>query len=395
MSMMAQATEATLFDKSDLMGVYEHAEFWTSAQRQANRLHEVSYRACFKPQLPRYFIERFTHAGDVVYDPFAGRGTTAIESALLGRNVFSNDINPLSEILTRPRLEPPRLEEVESRLKKISRCAAGYEDPNLEMFFEKKTLEEIIALRLYLLGRKESGLEDSIDRWIAMVAITRLTGHSPGFFSVYSLPPNQAVSRTRQEQINRKRNQSPSYRDTHSLILKKSQSLLSQLSEVERRQLLAAAAQAQFFAQDAASTNLLLDESVQLIVTSPPFLDVVQYSEDNWMRAWFAGINLEEISTKITMAKTLTQWTTKMQLVLSELTRVLKSGGRIAFEVGEVRNGKINLEEAIIPLGLSCGLTLEKVLINEQSFTKTSNIWGIKNNTVGTNTNRIVLFKKT
>ncbi|HOC06866.1 MAG TPA: site-specific DNA-methyltransferase, partial [Bacillota bacterium] len=27
-------------------------EFWTSRQRQASSLHEISYRACFKPQLP-------------------------------------------------------------------------------------------------------------------------------------------------------------------------------------------------------------------------------------------------------------------------------------------------------------------------------------------------------
>ena len=39
--------------------VYEQ-EFWTSKQRQANPLHEVSYRACFKPQLPAYFIERLS-----------------------------------------------------------------------------------------------------------------------------------------------------------------------------------------------------------------------------------------------------------------------------------------------------------------------------------------------
>jgi hypothetical protein len=32
-------------------------EFWTSKQRKANSLHEVSYRACFKPQLPAYFIK--------------------------------------------------------------------------------------------------------------------------------------------------------------------------------------------------------------------------------------------------------------------------------------------------------------------------------------------------
>ena len=66
--------------------VYE-AELWTSRQRQASPIHEISYRACFKPQLPAYFIERLTREGDVVYDPFSGRGTTAIEAALRGRNV--------------------------------------------------------------------------------------------------------------------------------------------------------------------------------------------------------------------------------------------------------------------------------------------------------------------
>src|SRR5262245_61693002 len=58
-------------------------EFWTARQRQANNLHEISYRACFKPQLPRFFIERLTAPGDLVYDPFMGRGTTLVEAALL------------------------------------------------------------------------------------------------------------------------------------------------------------------------------------------------------------------------------------------------------------------------------------------------------------------------
>src|SRR5438093_12031554 len=47
-------------------------EFWTAKQRQAHSLHEISYRACFKPQLPRCFIDRLTQPGDLVYDPFIG-----------------------------------------------------------------------------------------------------------------------------------------------------------------------------------------------------------------------------------------------------------------------------------------------------------------------------------
>ena len=92
-------------------------EFWTAKQRAAHSLHEISYRACFKPQLPRFFIERLTRPGEVVYDPFMGRGTTLIEAALLGRIPFGCDINPLSEILIRPRLQPPAIQgrEIKAR----------------------------------------------------------------------------------------------------------------------------------------------------------------------------------------------------------------------------------------------------------------------------------------
>src|SRR5215470_5585100 len=75
-------------------------EFWTARQRQASSLHEISYRACFKPQLPRFFIERLTVVGDRVYDPFMGRGTTPLETALLGRVPVGNDANPLSLVMT-------------------------------------------------------------------------------------------------------------------------------------------------------------------------------------------------------------------------------------------------------------------------------------------------------
>ena len=79
-------------------------EFWTSKQRAANSLHEISYRACFKPQLVDFFIQRLTESGDVVYDPFMGRGTTVVEAALLDRAVAGCDVNPLSKALAKPRL---------------------------------------------------------------------------------------------------------------------------------------------------------------------------------------------------------------------------------------------------------------------------------------------------
>jgi hypothetical protein len=79
---------------------------------------------------------------------------------------------------------------------------------------------------------------------------------------------------------------------------------------------------------------------------------------------------------------------------LDELRRILKPNGWIAFEVGEVRGGKILLDEAIAPIGSEVGLRCHGIVINDQEFTKTSNCWGVKNNNRGTNSNRIVLFRK-
>ncbi len=221
--------------------VYE-AELWTSRQRQASSIHEISYRACFKPQLPGYFIERLTREGDVVYDPFSGRGTTAIEAALRGRSVIANDVNPLSAMLTQPRFELPGLADIDARLRTLKFTARPRSGLDLSMFFHPDTEYEILGLREYLYRRVRSGEEDAVDRWIRMVATNRLTGHSPGFFSVYTLPPNQAVSPEDQLRINARLRQEPDYRDIRALIRRKSMQLQSRLGAGERWRLRAAAA---------------------------------------------------------------------------------------------------------------------------------------------------------
>jgi hypothetical protein len=369
-------------------------EFWTAGQRQGLNLHEVSYRACFKPQLPAFFIDRLSSPGDLIYDPFSGRGTTAIESAIHSRRVAVNDVNPLTRYLTLPRLEVPTISDIELRLKNIPRDGCLVSDLDLSMFYETQTLQEILNLRSYLSHRESDNSEDSVDRWIRMVATNRLTGHSPGFFSVYSMPPNQAVSQESQVRINKKRDQIPTYRDTHTLIIKKSKQLQKGLTEIQVSKLQEAARSATFLCEDASQTHLLGDSSVQLTVTSPPFLDVVQYSDDNWLRGWFNSIDMGSVAAKITMSKTLDDWNAKMSQVIKELFRITKPGGYLAFEVGEIRNGTIKLEDAVIPIGIEAGFRCLGVILNTQEFTKTSNIWGVNNNSRGTNTNRIVLFSK-
>lgn len=370
-------------------------EFWTAKQRQASSLHEVSYRACFKPQLPRFFIERLTRPGDIVYDPFMGRGTTPVEAALLGRIPWGNDINPLSLTFTQPRLRPPTLEEIKARLLAIDLADHDEFPKDLLVFYHPNTLREICALKKHFLGASASRRRvpmNPTDAWLRMVALNRLTGHSPGFFSVYTLPPNQAVSVASQRRINAKRRQTPPRRDVIKLILKKSKQLLRDVTPEVRHTLASVAGQARFTNSPAAATRKLPANSVSLVVTSPPFLDVVQYADDNWLRCWFLGIDPESVA--LTVPRKLEAWATAMTGVLHELHRVLKPGGHVAFEVGEVHAGKTKLEETVLPCGVAAGLEPVLVLINDQKFTKTANCWGVANMSKGTNTNRIVLFRK-
>jgi len=262
------------------------------------------------------------------------------------------------------------------------------------MFYHVDTLRELRALRSYLRAKKVVGTENSVDEWVRMVATNRLTGHSKGFFSVWTLPPNQAASPARQMKINEKYRQKPEYRSVKTLVLKKSKSLLKDIDDTTRERLKYMGKVSRFMTRDARETDDIESESVDLTVTSPPFLNVVQYAQDNWLRLWFNCIDAEEIGKQIVMAKTVEHWRYFIRGVFSQLFRITKRGGFVAFEVGEVRNGAINLEEIVVDIGVVSGFSCIGIVINEQNFTKTANIWGISNNCKGTNSNRVVLFYK-
>ena len=365
-------------------------EFWTSKQRQSSSIHEVPYRACFKSEIPNYFIKKFTKQDDIVYDPFAGRGTTGIEAALLNRIPILNDINPISKNISEPRLSIPKTELIKKRLEQIfNNTKIENFKPELEMFFHFDTEKELVILKEHF--KKQL---DPIDKWIRFVATTRLTGHSKGYFSVYTLPPNQATSKTRQIKINEKLKQTPEYRNVAEIILKKTKQLLRKLTFEKIKQLNSIGTKSLFLNKNSYDTPEIPNSHVDLIVTSPPFLNIVQYSADNWLRCWFNDIDINKIEQQITIKKNITEWNAFISKTLKELYRILKPNKYLAFEVGEINNGKIKLDEEVLPLAKEEGFKCESILINTQSFTKTSNLWGVKNNSKGTNTNRILLLKK-
>jgi len=371
-------------------------EFWTSRQRQACSLHEISYRACFKPQLPRFFINIMKGKVGMVFDPFMGRGTTMIESALNRVTSIGIDINPLSEILVSPRLNIPKKDEIFRRLRQIDLSENITADMDLSMFYHRKTEKELVNLRDYLISRREDGKEDAVDRWIRMVATNRLTGHSSGFFSVYTLPPNQAVTQKEQKRINHRTGKVPEYRNVKEIIMKKTVSLLRDFKDTAQIELInQTGVSSRLMTGDSRQASRLIgEESIDMTITSPPFLNVVDYAKDNWLRCWFNALDVRSRQSRIFTTANIEKWNFFIREVMKQIFAVTKNNGYVIFEVGEVRNGKTNLDEHVLRDGINEGFKPLGIMVNVQNFTKTSNIWGVRNHTKGTNTNRLVVFRK-
>jgi hypothetical protein len=377
--------KATVIERDQGIPYYIN-EFWTSGQRRAHAVHEISYRACFKAQLPEFFISRLTQPGDCVLDPFMGRGTTPVQAALMGRHAAGTDINPLSVLLTRPRLRPIAASDVEAALRSVDWARGAVTRDDLLPFYHPETLRKLEALRSWLAERAplDANEPDPVADWIRMVAINRLSGHSPGFFSGRSMPPNQAVSVKAQQRINERLGTTPPERNVAAVIMKKTRSLLRHGPMPEK-------------SPAALQTGCAWDidlpgASVDLVVTSPPFLDVVNYAADNWLRCWFAGIDPGAVD--IAMHRGEAAWTAMVERVLREMVRLLRPGGMVAFEVGEVRGGKLLLERLVWQAAKDLPFHRLGVMVNDQTFTKTANCWGVSNGAKGTNTNRIVLLQK-
>lgn len=370
-------------------------ELWTAQQRQMHSLHYVvSYRASFKPELPDFCIRRYSEKGAVVFDPFSGRGTTALQANLLGRVAWACDVNPLAVAMTRAKTMPVGLDEIVLRLNEIDFCRPvglkGFSE-KYAPFYHPDTYRELLNLREQI--RKNP---DRVNRFIELLAVSRLHGHSPGFFSVYSFP-QISIPPERQAAINRKRRQEPDYRAVAPRIIKKAaQSLRDGFSS-------------DFFAvssancielSDSRSVGFVPSNSVDLVVTSPPFLDKVDYLTDNWLELWFSNLKESTFKDNLVMCRSLKEWRTFIGNVLQEMLRILKPRSYAVIEVGEVETsaGTIFLDEVVAEVAEKAEhpqkrFVVDEVLVNQQEFTKLANCFKVENNRKGTNTNRLVVLK--
>ncbi len=399
-------SEFESIDRAEFPFVIEKKELWTSKQRQMHPLHySISYRASFKPELPDFFIKRYLKGKKdaIVLDPFGGRGTTVLQANLMGFKGIYNDINPTMYKVARLRQHIPSLDEILVVLRdldltqnpKILETLSSHEKIRLRPFFHEKTLIEILNLRNLILAN--NNIENAAMNCIALAGLSRLHGHSSGFFSVYSFP-QISIMPAAQEKNNIRRGIQPEYRDVKVRIEKKlKQDFKNPPSEEYHK----VARQNRYLNCDVLHLDKVSSNSVDLIITSPPFLDKVDYLTDNWMRAWFLGVEEKVDDVKLAIFKEPSRWQEFMKLAMQEMGRTIKKNAHIVIEVGEIpMNNKevLNLEELLLrslPLSVEGGTLHASALnINEQEFSKLANCWDVQNNKKGTNTNRCLIIKK-
>jgi hypothetical protein len=128
--------------------------------RWGHSMHTMcSYHGMFPAKVAHYFIQRHSKPGDMVLDPFSGRGTVPLQARVEGRQAVCNDLNPLAYVLSRAKTHPPSWSAAE---KFLGGLEAGYRrsyqtDPDvpddIRMLYHPNTLRQICHLRDYLLSQ--------------------------------------------------------------------------------------------------------------------------------------------------------------------------------------------------------------------------------------------------
>ena len=333
---MSGEVQLRLFNRTEQSHELD-ARLWRgSFNARESSLHQLSpYVGKLKSGMVRVLLERYSKPGDTVLDPFSGSGVVPLEAVLAERRALANDLNPYAYVLTVGKLEAPMsdqlaLERAKSLLERIER-EAPHEDlgtvPNwIQEFFNPQTLSEIMAaFRL---------LKEKNDFFLTACLLGILHHQRPGFLSY---PASHLVPYLRKTKY------PPEdyphmylYRDLRSrLIAKVKRAYRNTLFPVnwENRK---------YQVWQTNSMDLpIRTETIDSIISSPPYFGALDYARDNRLRLWFLGHeNWKEIGASLTASQKV--YLPQMSVCLREMDRVLKPQGYCVLVLGDVdRAGKL------------------------------------------------------
>jgi DNA methylase len=344
---------------------------WKAQQRLwGHSFHPMcSYLASFPAALAHAFIARYSRPGDVVLDPFSGRGTTPLQACAEGRIGVGNDLNPFAHLLTASKVAPAtragamtrvaglRLgwnaaapawtalaERVVRHPEKTLIPVAGSGTGASHEGTESVPLEVALAFHPDTLGqllfvRTSLRLDDRTDRFLAAAITGILHGKSASYLS--ELMPNtfSMAPRYVREFAARTAFASPR-RDVFDGLGRKVDRLFRQPGpSTEGIALLGDARDVARRARAALREHGRPDRA-RLVVTSPPYLRVVKYGYYNWLRTWFLGFDAKAIDAALDDAHHREPYLAFLREVLAGLRPALTEDAVVVLVIGDVETDR-------------------------------------------------------
>lgn len=382
------AEEVSLDGGSTSKGPLWHAV----SPRWGHSMHSMcSYQGSFPPRLPHYFIQRFTRPGQVVLDPFCGRGTTVLQARVEGRPAIGSDLNPLAYVLTRSKSAPPTFDRFMGYLGELEELysqGAGTEDvdPDIRILFHRTTLDQLTFLRNLLLSRPWSRWSRN-DFFLAGVVAGILHGAgrhdgSSAYLSI-SMPNTFSMSPSYVARYIGENNLKPPVQNVFEVIRDKTARLYLDSPVGPKSETLYRDARALL------NRGGIQSNSLDLVVTSPPYLKVVNYAQSNWIRLWWLGIEKvarqrgegrRALDADLDHNHRLDSYRSFMNRILSGIARVLRRTGVGVIVIGDVTEpGKkpIKLADDLWEqIGSESSLKLLEVIEDRlDTESKVSRIW--------------------
>lgn len=254
-----------------------------------NRFHALCpYFAMFPEAFAEKWIGELSRPGDVVLDPFSGRGTTAFQSLLLGRRAVACDVNDVAYCVTKAKVQAPRLASVLRRLTVLEtgyvaadwRGAARSAPEFFHVAYCGETLRQTLYLRQALDWRRSK--TDCMIAALMLGALHGETNKSPSYLS-NQMPRTISTKPAYSVKFWRERALKPPARDAFALM--RTQARYRYKSEPPKGEATVIHGDMRHLAWRKNS----LPGPINLVVTSPPYLDVTNFEEDQWLRLWFLG----------------------------------------------------------------------------------------------------------
>lgn len=287
-------------------------------------LHQLApYIGKIKSKIAGDLVERYSKRGDLIVDPFAGAGTIPLEAAIRGRRAFAADISPYAYVLSKAKLSPPNtLKNAISNAEVALLEAVTLSKPDLRVvprwvrrFFHPRTLHD--ALRFSVVARQPG------NEFLMACFLGILHHQRPGFLSY---PSSHLVPYLRDKKYPRQ--QYPelyAYRELRPRLLAKIYRSYKRFHKPSQTGVA--------FRQSAVE-QLELPSRFDALITSPPYMNALDYGRDNRLRLWFINPDLvKPVDTDI--AKRRKAFEDGITTLATKLGKRLKRRGYCIFVVGE------------------------------------------------------------